>query len=90
MGSAISILPPDGVVKAGRSSFQYSFSFLPRTQREALQTVYAFCRVTDDLVDNKDDVVTNIDRLRKWRSELDRAHYGSSGYLLLNQLNAIA
>jgi phytoene synthase len=90
MGSAISFIPSDGVLKAGRSSFQYSFSFLPRTQREALRTVYAFCRITDDLVDNKDDVVTNIDRLRKWRSELESALNGNSEYPLLNQLNAIA
>lgn len=39
------------LTRASRSNFSYAFLFLPRTQREALYTVYAFCRVTDDLVD---------------------------------------
>jgi phytoene synthase len=39
------------LTKASRSNFYYAFLFLPRPQREALYAVYAFCRVTDDLVD---------------------------------------
>ena len=72
------------------SSFHYSFSFLPRPQRKALQTVYAFCRATDDLVDNDDAVQSNIERLKKWRLVLEQSLDGSSSYLLLNQLNTIA
>jgi phytoene synthase len=77
-------------VKSGRSSFAFSFSFLPKPQREAIKTVYAFCRVTDDIVDNKGDVNSNLDRLTKWRKELESATKGNSSYALLNQLNAIA
>lgn len=72
------------------SSFQYSFSFLPKRQRKALQTVYAFCRATDDLVDNHEGVQTNMERLGKWRRELELSLTGSSVYPLLNQLNTIA
>lgn len=39
------------LTRASRSNFSYAFLFLPRIQREALYSVYAFCRVTDDLVD---------------------------------------
>ncbi len=39
------------LTRASRSNFSYAFLFLPRAQRQALYTVYAFCRVTDDLVD---------------------------------------
>ena len=39
------------LTRASRSNFSYAFLFLPRAQRDALYTVYAFCRVTDDLVD---------------------------------------
>ena len=39
------------LTRASRSNFSYAFLFLPRAQREALYSVYAFCRVTDDLVD---------------------------------------
>ena len=33
------------------SSFHFSFSLLPRDQRRAIETVYAFCRVIDDIAD---------------------------------------
>ncbi|MBI4573357.1 MAG: squalene/phytoene synthase family protein, partial [candidate division NC10 bacterium] len=39
------------LTKASRSNFSYAFLFLPKRKREALYAVYAFCRVTDDLVD---------------------------------------
>jgi 15-cis-phytoene synthase len=39
------------LTKASRSNFSYAFLFLPKPKREALYAVYAFCRVTDDLVD---------------------------------------
>jgi phytoene synthase len=34
-----------------RSSFLYSFSLLPRDERDAMHRIYEFCRFTDDLVD---------------------------------------
>lgn len=34
-----------------KSSFLYSFFFLPREKREAIYTLYAFCRQTDDIAD---------------------------------------
>ncbi len=33
------------------TNFFYSFSLLPKEEREAIHTVYAFCRYTDDIVD---------------------------------------
>lgn len=39
------------LTKASHSNFSYAFLFLPKSQREALYNVYAFCRVSDDLVD---------------------------------------
>jgi phytoene synthase len=74
----------------GRSSFAFSFSFLPRRQREALRTVYAFCRTTDDIVDNDADVTTKLQRLQGWRRELERSIEGRSDYPMLNQLAGVA
>ena len=34
------------------TNFFYSFSLLPKEEREAIHTVYAFCRYTDDIVDD--------------------------------------
>jgi 15-cis-phytoene synthase len=90
MGLDVTADMPIGAAAAGRTSFYYSFAFLPRIQKEAIKTVYAFCRTTDDIVDNTEDVNTNLDRLHRWREELERSLTGSSQYTILNQLSAIA
>ncbi len=76
--------------KTAQSSFHFSFSFLPRAQRHALKTIYAFCRTTDDIVDTTVDSTKNVQRLREWNEELNRAIAGKSNYPLLNQLMSIA
>jgi phytoene synthase len=80
-------------VAAARSTttnFYYSFSLLPRQKREAIHTVYEFCRYTDDIVDEETDRRSAALHLRKWRQELERALHGASSYAILNQLNAVA
>ncbi len=77
-------------LKTAQSSFHFSFSFLPKVQRDALKTVYAFCRTTDDIVDNSADTAKNLQRLKEWNAELERAIAGQSSYQILNQLIAIA
>ena len=48
---------PDGqryctaLTKSSGSNFYYSFLFLPKERREAMYTVYAFCRDVDSIVD---------------------------------------
>lgn len=90
MGNTVTMFPLDINPEGSRSSFSYSFTFLPKAQREALKTLYAFCRVTDDIVDNERDATTNLERLQLWRRELELALNGSSQYPLLNRLSAIA
>ena len=90
MVSDVASLSSIGSVAGAKSSFDFSFSFLPSEKREALKTVYAFCRTTDDIVDGGGDVRTNVERLRHWRTELERALSGTSEYALLNQLSGVA
>ncbi|MBI3193403.1 MAG: presqualene diphosphate synthase HpnD [Ignavibacteriae bacterium] len=90
MGLNIIALPTEIALKDSVSSFRFSFSFLPKHQREALRTVYAFCRETDDIVDNPADLPTKFERLQRWRAELGKALGGSSEFTLLNQLGSIA
>ena len=78
------------ILKEGSSSFYYSFSFLPKEQRDALRTVYAFCRRTDDIVDDNRDVESKVEGLQRWRKELGKALDGTSEYSLLNQLSSVA
>jgi phytoene synthase len=58
------------ITKQSNTSFYYSFSLLPRHKRDALHTVYAFCRYTDDLVDEERDETRKVVLLRRWRMEL--------------------
>ncbi len=88
MGSYLTIPSPQAEVHRG-SSFAFSFSFLPKIQREALKSLYAFCRTTDDIVDNENDAVSNIERLKLWRGELEQSLSGSSAYPVLNQFSSV-
>ena len=76
------------ISKKSKSSFYYAFNLLPAEQRDAMNTVYAFCRQTDDIVDEgtvADDV--KFDKLRKWRIELEKSLNGHSEYPLINKLS---
>jgi phytoene synthase len=83
-------LTASAITKSSNTSFYYSFSLLPRQKREAIHAVYAFCRYTDDIVDEGTDQQSKVLRLRRWRMELGRALRGRSSYVILNQLGATA
>jgi phytoene synthase len=60
----------------GSTSFHYSFGFLPREERDAIRTVYAFARRIDDIVDenpsNEPDVISEKrQRLNWWRTQIE-------------------
>jgi phytoene synthase len=72
-----------------KSNFYYSFLILPRPKRDAIETIYAFCRITDDIVDEAGDMKEQYALLTQWTEELRRSLYGISNYSLLNKLSAI-
>ncbi len=52
-------------------SFHLASSLLPAKKRQAVRALYAFCRVTDDIVDNNEainDRATAVYELQQWRS----------------------
>jgi phytoene synthase len=64
------------VTRRSGSSFASTFWMLPPPRRRALQAVYAFCRLADDIAD---DPTVRGDRsllLRRWREELENAYRG--------------
>ncbi len=71
------------------SNFYFSFLILPQPKREAIETIYTFCRVTDDIVDGADDEKEKYARLRQWTDELEHSLYGVSKYSVLNRLSTI-
>jgi 15-cis-phytoene synthase len=54
-----------------KSNFYYAFLFLPRERREALEAVYAYCRLVDDVVDEEAPVAKKLAGIDHWRRELD-------------------
>jgi phytoene synthase len=78
------------ITAKSKTNFLYSFSLLPKDKNEAISTVYAFCRQTDDIVDNETDShEIKYKKIRLWREELEKGLSGSSNYPLINQLNKI-
>lgn len=75
------------IAKKSNSSFYYAFNLLPAGKREAMNTIYAFCRETDDIVDEGNETEdVKYEKLRKWRIELEKAFKGHSEYNLLNKV----
>ena len=70
------------IAKKSKSSFYYAFNLLPAAKRDAMNTVYAFCRETDDIIDegNEPDEL-KFARLHKWRIELEKSINGNSDYV---------
>ncbi len=77
---------PATLVKKSRSSFYYSFLFLPRPRREAIHAVYALCRSVDDIADEPGDLAGKAERLKAWRAELDRCYAGRPTHPITEQL----
>ncbi len=68
----------DGLVftTQGSTSFHYSFGFLPKDERDAIRTVYAFARRIDDIVDDNPStdpasITAKRERLGWWRTEIE-------------------
>ncbi|HTX18533.1 MAG TPA: presqualene diphosphate synthase HpnD [Bacteroidota bacterium] len=82
-----SLLVADIIEKNKRSNFYYSFLLLPKPKREAINVVYAWCRTTDDIVDEDESAKRKYVRLRQWSREFEQAIDGNSRYPLLNRLS---
>jgi phytoene synthase len=64
------------LTKKSGSNFYYSFLFLPRARREAMYTVYAFCKEVDNAVDEPPPGTDPRQQLDMWRQELSAAYRG--------------
>ncbi len=64
------------ITRKSKSSFYYAFSVLPKEKREAIYTLYAFCRQTDDIADSKEPDLTKHHTLDFWENELSNQFSG--------------
>ncbi|HTY35635.1 MAG TPA: presqualene diphosphate synthase HpnD [Bacteroidota bacterium] len=81
------VLPELGITR--KSNFLLPILFLPPPKREAIETIYAFCRYSDDIVDEEADVKEKYHRLLVWTNELQRALQGVSRFAVLNRLVSV-
>jgi squalene synthase HpnD len=52
-------------------------SILPRTQREAMFEIYAFCRAVDDIADEGGPRDLRLLQLQRWRGDIDSLYGGT-------------
>ena len=61
------------------SNFRFAFLFLGTEQREALKDIYQFCRVVDDIVDERPPGVQGAAEaekaLQNWRTDIERIYH---------------
>lgn len=87
------------LLQQSKTSFYYSFSLLPRDEREAMHSVYAFCRYADDIID-EDEVeaepvepsmraLRKRERLNRLRAEVERCYRGESRHPILLPLSKV-
>lgn len=64
-----------------KSNFAYSFTMLPKEERSAISSVYAFCSYIDDIVDKEplpgiDEIKIKLERLAWWELEIENMYNG--------------
>ncbi|HWQ80668.1 MAG TPA: squalene/phytoene synthase family protein [Ignavibacteria bacterium] len=65
------------VMRKSKTNFFYSSLFLPKHKQEGLRTIYAFCRMTDDIVDDEGrGADTKRLELKNWENKLRSALAG--------------
>ena len=74
------------LTKRSGSNFYYSFFFLPKSRRDAMYTVYAFCKAVDSAVDEPPPGSDPKEELRRWRAELDLVYEGEPTWPLMISL----
>ncbi|MGE3539568.1 MAG: presqualene diphosphate synthase HpnD [Candidatus Tectimicrobiota bacterium] len=75
------------ITRQHAKNFYYAFLFLPPAQRDAIYTVYAFCRYCDDLADDATQVPTTQQTLiEDWKQELDNCYIGKATHRITRAL----
>lgn len=80
------------ITKASGSNFVSSFGFLSKEKQNDLTVIYAYCRLTDDIVDRGIEQATGgqtVLELENWRKETSKAFQSKSNYKVLQELQGV-
>lgn len=80
-----------GFSKCEKSNFLYSFTFLPKEEREAINSIYAFFSYIDNIVDetptfNQKDIEKKLNRLEFWENTITKIYNKKENTNLLKPL----
>jgi presqualene diphosphate synthase len=68
--------------KVAGSSFYSAMRLMPKTERDAMFAIYAFCRAVDDIADDGEGTrPERAERLAEWRRDLDVLYKGGAPVL---------
>jgi phytoene synthase len=72
--------------KLSKSNFLWAFYFINKTRRDALVSLYAFCREIDDVVDTHLDYEVATQKLHWWRDEINRLFHNTAQHPVTQSL----
>ncbi|EKD41216.1 MAG: Squalene/phytoene synthase [uncultured bacterium] len=75
------------ITRESKSSFSSSFFFLSKDKRQAIERVYAFFRVIDDVVDEEPNPHKQKEHLYFWKQQLTESIEAPSSINILNELS---
>jgi len=73
-----------------KSNFYYSFAFLPKNKRTAINKFYSFCQISDEIADCDLEQDIKKKNLQEWKNELKLAFESKSNIFILNEIKDIA
>src|SRR3569623_562890 len=74
MSAEVDVLSAEDIPAAASSSFYAAMRILPRSQRDAMYHVYAFCRAVDDVADNGGSREIRLADLNQYRADIEQLY----------------
>ena len=74
------------ITQKSASNLALAFVLLPKSKRDAMSVLYAFCREVDDVADNElTPAETRREQLAAWRADVRRAFDGDTPHFAVNR-----
>jgi squalene synthase HpnD len=78
------------ITEKSGSNLAFSFISLPKEKQRAMSSFYAFCRIADDIVDERTvPVEERAGRIAAWRSEIEACYSGTPSTTLGRELQVL-
>ena len=72
--TSVDQLNVEKIVKKSGTSFYWGMKLLPEIRKRAMFSVYAFCRVVDDIADNSGTIKSKKIKLNDWKKKIDNVY----------------